>query len=406
MHFVLFIATRYLFTKKARTAVNIISLIAMVGICVSTMALVVVLSVFNGITSLVGGMYSSLDTDLRIIPQRGKVFQCDSADLAWLRAQPEIEHIGRTLEENALFGYQDKQHLGRLLGVDTEYAEMVALEKYVIEGEFRLERGSQPLLLPAAGMTYILRACLAQFDGITVYIPNRTAKNWLNPTTAFRKKTMGWDGILSINGDFDEQTVVAPIVFVQNMLDYDTMVVSSLALGLKKGVSAHILQNRVAAHFGERCKVLSHKEQNASLYRTMHSERLVIVVILSLILLIAMFNIVGSLSMLAIDKQRDMFIFSSLGATLRQVRRIFICEGVLLSLVGGGAGLLLGLVLSLLQEYTGVIALGSSGTFVVDAYPVAVHFGDLLFTFLLVVVLGYIASVLALRRRSFSRVVN
>lgn len=399
MRFVFFIALRYLFSKKSRTAINVISVIAMVGIGVSAMALVVVLSVFNGITSLVGSMYSSLDTDFRLVPLHGKVFACSTEDLAWLRAQPEVAQIGRTLEENALFGYQEKQHLGRLLGVDAEYEQMVSLASHCHEGQFLLQRGSQPLLVPALGMTYVLGAYLAQYEGITVYMPNRTAKNWLDPTTAFRKKVMGWEGIISINGDFDEQTVLAPLHFVQSLLVYDSTQVSTVAINVREGANLSKTKAKIAEHFVERCEVEGRDAQNASLYRTMKSERLIIIIILSLILIIAMFNVVGSLSMLVIEKRSDTYTMACMGANAAQLRNIFVCEGVLLSVVGGALGILLGLLISLLQQHFGLVSLGGATTFTVDAYPVDVRALDLLFVFLLVLVLGYLASWFTLRKR-------
>lgn len=402
MRFVFFIALRYLFSKKSRTAINVISTIAMIGIGISAMALVVVLSVFNGITSLVGGMYSSLDTDLRLVPLQGKVFSCSAEDLVWLRALPNVQSVGRTLEENALFGYQEKQHLGRLLGVDAEYEQMVSLASHCYEGQFLLQRGSQPLLVPALGMTYVLGAYLAQYEGITVYMPNRTAKNWLDPTTAFRKKVMGWEGIISINGDFDEQTVLAPLHFVQNLLSYDSAQVSSVAINLKQGVNLRKVRATIANHFSTRCEIQGRDAQNASLYRTMKSERLIIIIILSLILLIAMFNVVGSLSMLVIEKRTDAYMFASMGATPTQIRNIFVCEGILLAGVGGTLGILLGLVVSLLQQRFGFVSLGDATTFAVDAYPVEVHPQDLLFVLLLVLFLGYIASWFTLSKKRTS----
>lgn len=400
MRFVFFIALRYLFSKKSRTAINVISTIAMIGIGICAMALVVILSVFNGITSLVGSMYSSLDTDLRLVPLQGKVFSCSAEDLAWLHALPEVQSVGRTLEENALFGYREKQHLGRLLGVDSEYEQMVSLASHCREGQFLLQRGSQPLLVPALGMTYVLGAYLAQYEGITVYMPNRTAKNWLDPTTAFRKKVMGWEGVISINGDFDEQTVLAPLHFVQKLLSYDSTQVSSVAVNLKKDANLHRARTAIENHFSTRCEIQGRDAQNASLYRTMKSERLIIIIILSLILLIAMFNVVGSLSMLVIEKRTDSYVFASMGATPMQIRNIFVCEGILLAGAGGTLGILLGLVVSLLQQHFGLVSLGNATTFAVDSYPVEVHLQDLLFVFLLVLLLGYIASWFTLSKRT------
>ncbi len=402
MRWIFFIAQRYLFAKKSRAAIHVISLIAMVGIGVSTMALIVVLSVFNGIASLVGGMYSALDTDLRLVARQGKVFSYTVTDRAWLAAQPEIAHIGQTLEENALFGYQDKQHLGRLLGVDAHYATMVNLASHTYEGEFLLMRGSQPILAPTVGMAYMLGAYLAQYEPISVYIPNRTAKNWLDPSTAFRKKVVAWESIVSVNGEFDANTVLAPIALVRHLLQYDSTTVSALALNLREGARIEDVQERVSLHFADRCEVLGREQQNASLYRTMRSERLIVVIILSLILLIAAFNVMSSLAMLVIDKRADLYTLACLGATPAALRRIFWTEGVLISVVGGGVGLVAGVILTLLQQHFGFISLGGATSFVVDAYPVELRLCDLLFVALLVVGLGFVASVWTLQGKKAS----
>jgi len=402
--FPFFVAARYLLAKKAHTAVNVISLIAMIGIGVSAMALVVVLSVFNGITSLVTSMYSSLESDLLLQAREGKVFRCDGADYAWLAAQPEVLAIGRTLEENALFGYQDRTHLGTLLGVDDGYVEMMHLAEHCIDGEFRLQRGSQALLMPAAGMTYMLGAHLAQFEGISVYMPNRTARNWLDPTTAFRKKIMGWTGIVTVHADFDTKNVLAPLHFVQKLLDYDTCYISSLAINIREGARLTDLKKRLDERFTTQCRILEREEQNATLYRTMHSERLIVIIILALILLIAMFNVVGSLSMLLIEKKNDIYTFTALGATPTSIRTIFRLEGLFLSLLGGTVGMLLGLVLSFLQQHFGFVSLGDVSSFVIKAYPVEVRALDLVGVFLLLLVLGLIASLLTVRNISAKRV--
>lgn len=371
----------------------------MVGIGVATMALVVVLSVFNGISSLVSGMYSALDTDLRLVPRTGKVFVCDTEDQAWLAAQPEIEHVGRILEENALFAYQERQHLGRLLGVDENYVQMVHLPEHAREGTFRLMRGTQPLLVPALGICYALGAYLSQFDPLEVYIPNRTAAHWMDPTTAFRKKKVAWEGIVSLNGEFDATTVLAPLPLVQNLLLYDTTIVSALAINLKKEARVtNELKERIQTHFENRCDVQGRELQNLSLYRTIRSERLIIVIILSLILVLAAFNVMSSLAMLVIDKKNDIQTMACLGATPSAVRRIFWVEGVLIASVGGGIGLVLGVILCLLQQHFGIISLGGATSFVVNAYPVDLRISDLLFVLLLVLGLGFAASVVTVRR--------
>lgn len=392
MDFSLFIAVHHLRAKKRRSAVGAISSIAMGGIAVCAFALVVVLSVFNGIESVVGALYSTLETDLRIVSRAGKGFAYDSAISSKLRALPEGTLCGELLEENALFGYHDRQHVGRFLGMDSTYARITSMGEHCVDGAFMLYRGSQPMANLAVGVSYYLGASPAHFDPVTIYVPNRLAANWLNPATAFKRKTMSFEGLISINGDFDEQSVVIPIEVARELLDYDSTRVSALALTLPANSDVPRCQRLLQNALGPDFTVMQRHEQNSSLYRTMRSERLIITLILSLILLLATFNVVGSLAMLMLDKQADVETLRHLGATGVQVRRIFLYEGLLISLIGGAVGIVVGLLLCWVQQTFGLVTLHGSGAFVVDAYPVEVRAHDILYIFVLVAVLGYVAA--------------
>lgn len=395
MYFPLFVAVRHLLARKSRSAVGTISLIAMIGIAISSMALVVVLSVFNGMESLIGSLYSSLETDLRIVPREGKVFSYDSTVRAYLEELPAGSAWGQLLEENALLGYHDRQHIGILVGVDTAYARITRLDEHCVEGEFMLYRGSQPMVTPAVGTAYYLGAYLAHFDPLTVYVPNRLAANWMNPNTAFKRRVLSFEGILSVNADFDSHSLVLPIAVARELLDYDPTCVSAIVVELPQGVGRGVLKEsreQLERSLGEAFQVQLREEQNASLYRTMRSERLIIALILSLILLIATFNVVGSLSMLIIDKQRDSQTLLFLGASRGVVRRIFLAEGCLISLVGGVVGIILGLALCWLQERFGLVGFQGAGHFIAEAYPVQVRGRDVLYVFGLVCALGFSAA--------------
>lgn len=364
----------------------------MVGVGISALALVVVLSVFNGIESLVSGMYSALDTDLRVVPLEGKGFNLTEADYDFLGGLDTAVRYGQVLAENALFGYNERQHVGELLGIDDCYAQMVDLGHYCIDGDYALWQGSQPLAVLGAGVAYYMGATPHIYTPIQVFVPNRLARNWMNPQTAFRKKLMAFRSVVSLNGEFDEKTVVVPIGVVRALLDYDSTYVTALPVRVGASQTVSSVQKALEAQFGGRCRVLTHAQQNASMYRTMKSERLIIFLILSLILVIATFNVVGSLSMLIIDKRDDMATLQSLGATPVMLRRIFLWEGLLISGVGGGLGVLLGLLICWLQESYGLVGLQGSRTFAVDAYPVEVHVGDIALIYALVLLLGYCAA--------------
>lgn len=392
MSFAAFIASRHIFARKSHSAVNIIAIIAMAGITVSTAALVVVLSVFNGIESIVGSLYSSLDTDLAITAAKGKGFLYNDSMQRIVAQNPNLATIGKSLREDALFAYHDQQQIGQIVGVDYYYLKATGLPSHTIDGEFKLHIGTMPIANIGAGIAYYLRLSLAQLAPITIYLPNRAASNWLNPATAFNQKTMTLGAILSVNAEFDEVSVVVPIETAQEMLALPADIVSALSITLKEGANPSSVQSALQTALGPDFKVLNRQQQNQALYRTMKSERFIITLFLSLILFIATFNVVGSLSMLIIDKRNDIDTLASLGANDRQIRSIFFREGAIISLCGAIVGIALGLLLCWAQSEFGLISLGGGAGFVVDAYPVKVKPLDLLFVLLLATALGLLAS--------------
>jgi len=392
MGFSSFIAIRHVFAHKSHSAVNIISIIAMGGVMISTASLIVVLSVFNGIESIIRPMYSSLDTDLAITPTKGKWFYYSDSLRNTIEQNPYIETVGCVLQEDALFGYRDQQQIGLLTGVDNNYLSITKLPNFTKDGQFKLHLGTMPIANVGAGIAYYLRISIDMPTPITLYLPNRTASDWLNPTTAFRQKNVSLGAILSVNADFDEASVVIPIETAHEMLNLPHGFVSKLVLQLKKNASSHKAQHYLQDAIGHNFTVLNRQQQNEALYRTMKSERFIIIVILSLILFIATFNIVGSLSMLIIDKRDDIDTLASLGAQTSQIRNIFLLEGSIISFGGASLGILLGLVLCWAQSSFGLIALGKGSGFVVATYPVEIHQLDILFVLLLAGCLGILAS--------------
>lgn len=397
MGFASFIAYRHIFARKSHSAINIISSIAMGGVAISTAALVVVLSVFNGIESLVGGMYSSLDTDLAIIAAEGKGFRYGDSLRSIVEGHPRVVTVGRSLREDALFGYQEQQQIGMLVGVDHGYLRATQLPSHTADGKFDLYLGTMPIANVGAGMAYYLRLSLAHLAPITIYLPDRMASNWLNPATAFKQKTMTLGAVLSVNADFDEVSVVVPIEVAQEMLALPSDYVSALSLQLAEGSSPRAVQRELQEELGSRFRVQSRQQQNEALYRTMKSERFIIIIILGLILFIATFNVVGSLSMLMIDKKADIATLSHMGARAGQIRSIFVLEGLIISLGGAFIGIALGLALCWAHATFGLISLGEGAGFVVDMYPVEVRWPDLVFVFALAGSLGLLASWIPVR---------
>lgn len=403
LRLILRVALRHLLGRKHRGTVNSIAWAVMLGIAVSCFAVVVVFSVFNGITSLVGSLYTSLDTDIAIRSARGKGFQFnDSLRRVVFDVLPPNAQCGLSLQENALFSYGKRQHLGVMLGVDSVYAAQGKLADHCVQGAFNLNRGTKPLASLTTGMAYYLGASLEHFDPVSIYVPNRLANNWLNPSTAFRRKVIYFDAVISVNGDFDETHVVVPLseaqALLQRPLDYVSAVHITIPHGKMKEAYVETLQMRLGGNY----TVLNRWQQNESLYRTVRSERLAIVLILSLILLVAAFNLVGCISMVTIERQRQMEVLSWLGASYESIRATFLVEGGILSAAGTTIGVVAGLIVCWLQDRFDFVKFEGSGTFVVDAYPVEVHAVDVVVVLISGVLAGLLASWVAtmgLRKR-------
>lgn len=390
MNVPLYIARRYLFAKKSHNIINIISIISVIGVATGVMALVVVLSVFNGFDSLIANLYSHIDADLRIEAKQGKTFRIDSLPFEQVKRMPQVAVFAEVVEENALFRYRGKQHIGVIKGVSRNYIELTGIKSKIIDGEFKLWQGSQPMAVMGEGVAYYLNANLAHFDPLFVYIPRR-GKSY-SPDAAFIKKAIMPSGIFAIEQDFDTRYVITPVEFARKLLLYDSLTVSAIELKLQQNANASSIKRDVEKTIGNRYRVLDRYQQNESLYRTMKSEKFAIALILVLILIIASFNIVGSLSMLIIDKRADVETLKSLGASNSLIQKIFLFEGMLISIGGSAIGIILGLITCWMQITFKLIKLEGRGNFIVDAYPVDIQTGDMVLIFLVVIAIGYLAA--------------
>lgn len=386
-----FIARRYLFAKKSHNIINIISLISLVGVATGVMALVIVLSVFNGFDSLIARLYSSIDSDVRILPATGKTFSVATAEFDKIRELKGGAIFSEVLEENALFKYRSKQHIGVVKGVSKNYIYLTGLDTMLIDGEFSLWNGSQPMAVMGQGVAYYLNASLAHFDPLVVYVPKR-GKATLSLESAFGRKNIMPSGVFAVEQEFDTQYVITPVEFVRSLLAYDSTTVTSVELKVAKGFNPERLKGEVEKILGSNFKVQNRFQQNESLYRTMKSEKFAIGMILTLILIIASFNIVGSLSMLIIEKRKDVETLRSLGADNDLIRKIFLTEGLLISIGGTIIGTLLGLIVCWAQITFKLIKLEGRGSFIVDAYPVDVQLGDIALILLVVLTIGFVAA--------------
>jgi len=396
-----FIAKRYLLSKKTHNIINIISGISVVGITVGTMALVIVLSVFNGFESLVESLYNTFDPDLKITVAVGKTFHAADLPKAEILRIPGVVRYTEVIEENALLRYHSKQYLATIKGVSPDFEQSGGLDSMVVEGRPVLQRDSFNFAVPGYGIAYFLGIDLnIPTDLLDVYMPSRSGNIGTSPEESFTSEPVMVSGIFSVQQDFDSKYVIVPLRFARTLTGY-TNELTSTEIGLIPGTDVAMVQSRISEITGSKFKVKNRFQQQEVLYKIMKSEKLAIFMILSFILLIATFNVIGSLSMLILDKKKDITVLRSLGANDRLIRRIFFTEGLLITFSGAIGGLILGFIVCWLQQRFGLLKLQTgAGTFVVDAYPVKMIFSDFAVVFCTVSAIGMAAAWYPVRRIS------
>jgi ABC-type lipoprotein release transport system permease subunit len=392
MNLPFYIARRYLFAKKSRNAINIISFISMTGVAVGTAALVVVLSVFNGFDGVIRSLINSFDPDLKITLLEGKTFDPEAAGKSKILELPGVLAVSEVLEENALIRYDERQYIAVMKGVDEHYPEVTGVDSMIRDGEFILTRGNEPMAVVGQGIAYNLHVGLTFIKPLIFYVPKRTGNiNLANATASFNRAAVFPSGVFSIEQDFDSRYIILPIATVRNLLEYSTEV-SALEISLEKGSSPDKIREQIQAFTGDNFSIKTRQQQNEVFYRIMRSEKWATFLILTLILIIASFNIIGSLSMLIIDKKDDIATLQNLGAGKSLIHRIFLVEGWLISIFGSLAGVAIGTIITLIQEHFELIRLGGSGTFIIDAYPVHYQLGDIILVWLTVLIIGFLAA--------------
>lgn len=392
MNLPLHIARRYLFSKKSHNAINIISLISVCGITVATMALVCALSVFNGFTGVVEKTFSAFDPELQITPTQGKVFNGHDPKIEQVKKLPAIDFTSESLEENALLKYGDRQQPILLKGVSEKFVDLANVNKLIIDGRFALREGEINNGVIGAGLAMSIGVRANFLSPVEIYMPKRNVRvNMANPSTAFTTSEAFINGVFALNQEkYDNQMLIISIEQMRELLNYETEI-SSLDIKVKQGESISKVKSEIESILGKDYQIKDRFEQQSDLYRMVNIEKWVTFLILAIILIIAVFNVVGSLSMLIIEKTDDAHILQNMGANNNLITRIFMFEGWLITFVGAIAGLIAGVVLCLLQQYFGFIKLGESGTFVIDAYPVLVKVWDIVLIFLTVSIVGFLA---------------
>ena len=394
-----FIARRYLFSKKSHNAINVISAISVCGIAIATMAMVCVLSVFNGFGGIVQDMFSAIDPDLKISVKQGKVFDYHTPQFEEALQLQGIELISESLEENALFKYEDQQLPVRVKGVSNDFRLIAEMDQLVIDGSFLLREDVVDYATLGAGLAITLGARPAFIHPIEIYAPRRDARvNLANPAAAFTTAYVQIGGVFSLNQpEYDEQMAIIPIELARTLFNYKTEV-TSLDIKLFPGTSVSRTKRELQRILGDNFLVEDRYEQQRESFRMLQIEKWVTFLILAFILLIAVFNVVGSLSMLIVEKQEDIKSLRNMGASHRLISRIFLYEGWLITLTGIVAGIVTGLLLCLLQQEFGLLKLSDTpGAYIIDAYPVIVKFSDLLIVFAVVSVIGLLTVLYPVR---------
>lgn len=395
MPYELFIARRYLFSKKSTHVINIISIISMVGVAVATAALVVVLSGFNGFSDLVASFFTSFDPQIKVMPAKGKTIASDDPLIVKLKTLDEVEVATECLEDQALAIYHDRQAMVTIKGVEDNFDSLTNIRSILYgDGTYQLHAANLEYCIPGIRLAQELGTGAHWQDYLHVYAPEHDGQlDMSNPENAFIEDSLISAGVVfQVNqAKYDKAHIITSIHFARLLFNRQGEV-SSLELRLKAGTDIEKTKKKIQGIVGTKLQVQDRYEQQADTFKIMQIEKLFAYVFLTFILLVACFNIIGSLSMLIIDKKDDIQTLRNLGATSKQINNIFMLEGRMISLIGALSGIAIGLLLCWLQQTFGLVRLGdSSGSFVVDAYPISVHPTDIIIIFLTVIAVGWIA---------------
>ncbi|HYG16262.1 MAG TPA: FtsX-like permease family protein [Bacteroidia bacterium] len=387
-----FISRRYLFSKNNKNAINIISGISVVGFAVGSFALVVVLSVFNGFEKLVISLYNSFDPDIKILPAEGKVFHPDTAKLPQLRQINGILHITEVLEEEAALKYDDKQTIATIKGVGPGFEKYTQLDSMMIDGNMVLTDNGKNYAVLGYGIARYLSLNVDNFfTQIAVFTPKREDVDVLDPENALNKRYIYPSGVFSVEDNINNKYMIVPIDFARDLLQYEKEI-SAYEIILAPGFKMEKVQEEIEQVLGEKFVVKNRYQLQEVLYHVFNTERWATYFILTFILLVAAFNVIGSLTMLVIDKKRDISVLKCMGASDGMLRGIFFKEGLLIAFIGAIVGIALGVLVCWLQQTYGLVKLGGGGSFVVSDYPVQMKLGDIVLVFFTTMLLGAVTS--------------
>jgi len=396
MNFPFYIARRYLISKKSHNAINVISAISVCGVALATFALVCTLSVFNGFQGMVAGFFTAFDPQLNITSIQGKVFPDNDSKILKVKALPEVAVFTRSLEDNALIQYKGKQAMAIVKGVDNNFEQLTQIDSILYgNGKFLLKDSKLNYAIMGIDLVSKLNTGITFLDPLQIYAPKHDADiDIANPAAAFTVDNLYSPGVVFVVNQrkYDSQYLLTNLDFARHLFNY-TNEVSSVELKLKPNVDIGNVKAKIKQIMGSNFKVEDRYEQQADVFKIMKVEKLISYIFLTFILLIACFNVIGSLSMLIIDKKNDVVTLRNLGAYDKLIERVFLFEGRMISVAGAVIGLVIGVSLCYLQQKFGLIKLGgdNSSNFVVDAYPVVVQLGDIILIFVTVIVVGFLS---------------
>jgi lipoprotein-releasing system permease protein len=396
------IAKRYLFSKKSTNAINIISLVSGVAMLFGTMALILVLSVFNGLEGLVKSLYAVFYPDIAVSAIEGKTFEITPSLRDKLKSIHYIDAYSFTLEENALLEYSDRQHICTIKGVDKNYFNVVnKFDTFIVEGKKLLQQDSINYGIVGVGVAQKLGMDPARaFNPIALYIPKKTGASFSTLENAFNKSYVTPSGAFAVSDEFDSRYTFVPLDFFQQLTDNSGRA-SQIEIRLKNKIQSDAIIRQLQQLLGSSFIVKSRYEQNEVLYKVLKSEKWITFAILVLIMIIASFNIIGALSMLVLEKKKDIATLTALGIRQRSIIKIFLLEGMLMSLIGAAIGMLLALILCLLQQKIGLVPMPGT-SFLVQYYPVKMLLSDFLAVGTIVVFISLFAAYLPARKAALS----
>ncbi len=395
MNFPYYIAKRYIFSKKSTNVINVISIISVIGVAVATTALVIRLSVFNGFHDLVATFFTNFDPQIEVVPTKGKTAPADDPLLTKIRHLPEVDVATESVEDQALAIYNNKQAMVTVKGVDDNFDQLTHITDILYgDGHYSLHAGELQYGIMGIRLATTLGTGARFGDYLRIYAPQREGQlDMSNPQSAFVVDSLLSPGVVfAVNqSKYDKNYIIAPIAFARNIFGQQGML-SSLEIRLKDGSNLDDVKKDMQDIAGSKYKVMDRFEQQADTFKIMQIEKIIAYIFLTFILVVACFNIIGSLSMLIIEKKNDVNTLRNLGATDKQISQIFLFEGRMISAIGAVIGIGVGLLMCFLQQQYGIVSLGdSSGNFVVNAYPVSVHYGDVAIIFVTVLTVGWLA---------------